>query len=86
MADVTPRAVIEETLEEIDARLREGAPGAAMREVRVRHDGLSRVVRRWVHVPPHSAQVSAMLECVLELRAQLLRVYGSASAKERSSA
>jgi hypothetical protein len=58
---------------EIDERLRASVPGAAVRELRVRHGSLHRVVRGWIHVPPHDAQIAAMLECVLELRGQVAR-------------
>jgi hypothetical protein len=72
--DVTRRGVIEDALEEIDEALRSGPPGPAIRELRVRQGALFRVVRGWIHLPPHDAQIAAMLECVLELRAQVLRV------------
>jgi hypothetical protein len=71
--DVTQRTVIEDTLRAIDERLRSTAPSPAVRELRVRHGSLHRVVRGWLHVPPHDAQVAAMLECVLELRGQVFR-------------
>ena len=71
--DVTQRTVIEEALVEIDEALRAGAPSAAIRELRVRHGALHRVVRGWTHAPPHDAQIAAMLECVLELRGQVVR-------------
>ena len=71
--DVTQRTVIEEALVEIDDALRSAAPGAAVRELRVRHGALHRVVRGWVHLPPHDAQIAAMLECVLELRGQVVK-------------
>jgi hypothetical protein len=72
-------ARIDRTLLEIDEALRSAPPGPAARELRVRLGGLSRVVRGWVHVPPHDTQVSAMLECVLELRGQVARACGAVS-------
>src|SRR5262249_43086281 len=37
---------------------------------------LLRVVRAWQFTPPHAGQVSAMLECVLELSGQVSRECG----------
>ncbi|HEX8796412.1 MAG TPA: hypothetical protein VF765_35920 [Polyangiaceae bacterium] len=73
MADVTQRSVIEQHIEELDTWLRAATPSPAVRELRVRHMTLARVVRAWVHQPPHDAQIAAMLECVLELRTQVQR-------------
>lgn len=73
MADVTQRSLIEQHIDELDGWLRAATPSPAVRELRVRHSALARVVRGWVHVPPHEAQIAAMLECVLELRAQVVR-------------
>ena len=77
---VTQRKVIEDDLLEIDARLRAAAPGPALRELRVRHGALSRVVMSWSNVGPHDAQIAAMLECVLELRTLVLRACGPGEA------
>ncbi|HEY3817008.1 MAG TPA: hypothetical protein VGL81_07555 [Polyangiaceae bacterium] len=85
MPDVTQRTVIEETLIEIDERLRTSLPSPAVRELRVRHGSLNRVVRGWLHVPPHDAQISAMLECVLELRGQVARACAPAFSGEPSA-
>ncbi|MGD0524138.1 MAG: hypothetical protein ABSE49_03275 [Polyangiaceae bacterium] len=86
MPDVTQRTMIEDVLAEIDERLRRSNPGAAVRELRVRHGSLYRVVRGWIHVPPHDAQIAAMLECVLELRGQVLRACGPTTPGEPSPA
>lgn len=90
MPDVTQRTLIEDTLIEIDEHLRTSVPSPAARELRVRHASLYRVVRGWIHVPPHDAQIAAMLECVLELRGQVARACappfsGEASALVRRS-
>jgi hypothetical protein len=73
LPDVLARTVIDDALNEIEALLRGVPPSPAIRELRVRHAGLSRVVRGWVHVPAHEAQLAAMLDCVLELHSQVLR-------------
>jgi len=65
--------LIEQYIEELDGRLRAAPPSPAVRELRVRHSTLARVVRSWVHQPPHDAQIAAMLECVLELRTLVQR-------------
>jgi hypothetical protein len=83
--DVTQRTVIEDALTEIDERLRTSAPSPAVRELRVRHGSLHRVVRGWIHAPPHDAQIAAMLECVLELRGQMARACAAPLAGEASS-
>jgi hypothetical protein len=72
VADITRRA-IDEALAEAEERLRIATPSPAVRELRVRLGTLSRVVRGWDHVPPHDAQIAAMLECALDLRAVVER-------------
>ena len=71
--DPSRRKVISDHLAEIGMRLRASTAGPALRELRVRHGALARVVSSWDHVPPHDAQIAAMLECVLELRGLVLR-------------
>jgi len=84
--DVTQRTLIADTLLEIDERLRTSQPSPAVRELRMRHGSLNRVVRGWLHVPPHDAQIAAMLECVLELRGQVARTCASPFGVEASAA
>jgi hypothetical protein len=74
MVDVTQLTRIEEALRACDEQLRSAPPSPAVRELRVRQGALARVVRGWAHVPPHDAQVAAMLECALELRALVGRM------------
>jgi len=73
VADPPQRKVIEDTIVEIDEVLRAAAASPAVRELRVRHGALARVVRTWGHPGPHAAQLGAMMECVLELRAAVLK-------------
>jgi hypothetical protein len=73
VADVTRRTQIDEALAEADAHLCAAIPGPAVRELRVRLGMLTRVVRGWVNVAPHDAQVAAMLECALDLLAMVQR-------------
>jgi hypothetical protein len=76
LADPHQRKVIEDTILEIDEVLRAAAASPAVRELRVRHGALARVVRAWGPVgsaAPHAAQLGAMMECVLELRAAALK-------------
>jgi hypothetical protein len=74
VADPRQLALIDETLGECEGILRGVVASPASRELRVRHATLQRVVRGWVHIPPHDAQLAAMLECVLELRGQVGRL------------
>jgi hypothetical protein len=67
------RELVEQTILEIDELLRAAPPGAAVRELRVRHGALARVVRGWSVAGPHAAQLGAMQECLLELRAAVLK-------------
>ena len=60
--------MIETTLAELDEVLRAASPGVAVRELRVRHAALARVVRGWALAEPYTAQLAAMRECVAELR------------------
>jgi hypothetical protein len=73
LPDVLARTVIDDALNEIEALLRGVPTSPAIRELRVRHGGLSRVVRGWMQVPAHESQIAAMLDCVLELHGQVLR-------------
>jgi hypothetical protein len=74
MIDDSKLVAVELTLLECAEWLRGVAPGPAVRELRVRLVALSRVVSGWRVNPPHSAQMVAMLECALELRALVARV------------
>jgi len=60
--------MIEATIAELDDVLQGASPSVAVRELRVRHGALARVVRGWGKLGPHDAQLAAMLECVIELR------------------
>src|SRR5579883_1489045 len=73
MAGLDQLPAIEQVLTETEALLRAATPSPAVRELRVRQGMLLRVVRGWIHIPPHDAQIAAMLECVLDLRASVVR-------------
>ena len=62
------RQIIEQAIAELDEILRAAPSGPAVRELRVRHGALARVVRSWGHPGPHAAQLGAMQECMIELR------------------
>jgi hypothetical protein len=66
-------AAVELTLDECGELLAAAAPSPAVRELRVRHGALARVVAGWRVMPPHSAQLAAMLECALDLRGMVVR-------------
>jgi len=67
------RKFIEEAIAEIDEILRTAAPSPAVRELRVRHGSLARVVHGWGDTGPHAAQLTAMQECMVELRVAVLK-------------
>jgi hypothetical protein len=73
VADLQQRQIIEQTILDLDEILRAAPPSPAVRELRVRHGALARVVRGWSDAGPHAAQLGAMQECVLELRAAVLK-------------
>jgi hypothetical protein len=74
MVDPSMLVAVELTLNECAELLAAAPPGPAARELRVRHGALSRVVGGWRVNPPHLAQLSAMLECTMELRAMVVRL------------
>jgi hypothetical protein len=80
VGEVTQRTVIEQALDEVDAALRSASPSPAVRELRVRHLMLRRVVQGWAHAVPHDPQIAAMLECALDLQGQVLRVCAASPA------
>jgi len=67
------RQNIEQAIAELDEILRAASSGPAVRELRVRHGALARVVRSWGKPGPHAAQLGAMQECILELRTAVLK-------------
>jgi hypothetical protein len=67
------RQNIEQAIAELDEILREAPSGPAVRELRVRHGALARVVRSWGQPGPHAAQLGAMQECMIELRGAVLK-------------
>jgi hypothetical protein len=73
MIDESKLAAVELTLLECGEWLRGVPPGPAVRELRVRLGALTRVVSSWRIHPPHAAQLVAMLECAMELRALVAR-------------
>jgi hypothetical protein len=73
MIDPSKLAAVELTLDDCSELLADAAPSPAVRELRVRHGALARVVRGWRVMPPHAAQLAAMLECALELRGMVVR-------------
>jgi hypothetical protein len=82
MIDPSKLAGVELTLDECHELLAAAAPSPAVRELRVRHAALARVVGGWRVMPPHSAQLAAMLECALELRGLVVRACAQPSARE----
>jgi hypothetical protein len=73
MLDAKHLQQIDETLFESGDWLRAASPGPAVRELRVRHGALVRVVGSWKTAPPHPDQLAAMLECVSELCGAIVR-------------
>jgi hypothetical protein len=73
MIDPSKLAAVELTLDDCGELLDAAAPSPAVRELRVRHGALARVVGGWRVMPPHAAQLAAMLECALELRGMVVR-------------
>jgi hypothetical protein len=72
--DPSKLAAVELTLNECRDLLAAAPPGPAVRELRVRHGALARVTGGWRVNPPHPAQLAAMLECTMDLRAMVVRV------------
>jgi hypothetical protein len=70
---------IEESLFEASDWLGALPAGPAVRELRVRYAALVRVVGSWKMVTPHPDQLAAMLECVTDLCAAILRTCGPAA-------
>jgi hypothetical protein len=72
-------AAVEFALFECGEWLRSATPSPSVREFRLRHGALVRVVGGWHAHPPHAAQVAAMLECAQELHAVVARARRSSS-------
>jgi len=74
MGDPRQLQQIEEALLESGEWLRAASPGPAVRELRVRYGVLVRVVGSWKLTPPHPDQLAAMLDCVSDLCAAIVRL------------
>jgi hypothetical protein len=68
----TRLAIVEQSIADTLARLRELPPGPKVRDLRVKAEGYERALRIWKMRPPTEEQRAALLKLVLELNVEAI--------------